>query len=285
MELIILSGRSGSGKSTALHQLEDDGFYAIDNLPASLLPSLIAQLSASTLELHRNIAVCIDARNTEEDLSHFKDICAQVREHAHLRVIYLDANNATLIRRFSETRRRHPLSNDQRSLADALSLESHLLAAVMAEASLTIDSSDASVHDLRNLVRKRVLGTHSGRLSIQLQSFGFKRGVPSDADLLFDLRMLPNPHWQAELRSSTGRDLAVQKFLNGKQDVEEMFTDISQYLERWLPRIEESNRSYFTIAIGCTGGQHRSVYMVERLAKHLQSQYPSLQIRHREITN
>lgn len=285
MELIILSGRSGSGKSTALHQLEDDGFYAIDNLPASLLPSLIAQLSSSTLELHRNIAVCIDARNTEEDLSHFKDICTRVREHAHLRVIYLDANNATLIKRFSETRRRHPLSNDQRSLADALSLESQLLAAVVAEASLTIDSSDASVHDLRNLVRKRVLGTHSGRLSIQLQSFGFKRGVPSDADLLFDLRMLPNPHWQAELRSSTGRDLPVQEFLDGKQDVEEMFGDILHYLERWLPRIEESNRSYFTIAIGCTGGQHRSVYMVERLAKHLQSQYPSLQIRHREIKN
>lgn len=283
MELIILSGRSGSGKSTALHQLEDEGFYAIDNLPVSLLPELVRELSQSPLKVHQQVAVCIDARNSQGELARFKSLCDEVKKHARLRIVFLDAGDDELIKRFSETRRRHPLTTDALPLADAIKLETALLEPIVVEASLAIDSSDMTVHDLRAAIRDRILGVDASKLAIQLKSFGFKRGLPIDADLVYDLRMLPNPHWQVGLRAFTGQDAAVQNYLSSQEDVRRMYDDILQYLQHWLPKIEASNRSYFTVAIGCTGGQHRSVYMVETLAKALHTAYPDLQVRHREL--
>jgi UPF0042 nucleotide-binding protein len=283
MELIIISGRSGSGKSTALHQLEDEGFYAIDNLPVSLLPELVRELSQSPLKVHQQVAVCIDARNSQGELARFKSLCDEVKKHARLRIVFLDAGDDKLIKRFSETRRRHPLTTDTLPLADAIKLETAMLEPIVVEASLAIDSSDMTVHELRATIRDRILGVDASKLAIQLKSFGFKRGLPIDADLVYDLRMLPNPHWQAELRAFTGQDAAVQNYLSSQEDVIRMYDDILQYLQYWLPKIEESNRSYFTIAIGCTGGQHRSVYMIETLAKTLRTAYPDLQVRHREL--
>ncbi len=285
MELIILSGRSGSGKSTALHQLEDEGFYAIDNLPVSLLPELVRELSQSPLKVHKQVAVCIDARNSQDGLARFKGLCEQVQQHARLRIVFLDAADDKLIKRFSETRRRHPLTTDSLPLADAIKLESRLLEPIVVEASLAIDSSDMTVHELRAAIRDRILGVDASRLAVQIKSFGFKRGLPIDADLVYDLRMLPNPHWQENLRSLTGKDQAVQEFLSDQADVQLMHRDILQYLQTWLPKIEASNRSYFTVAIGCTGGQHRSVYMAESLAEAMRSSYPDLQVRHRELQN
>ncbi|MEX1664954.1 RNase adapter RapZ [Zhongshania arctica] len=283
MELIILSGRSGSGKSTALHQLEDEGFYAIDNLPVSLLPELVRELSQSPLKVHQQVAVCIDARNSPGELARFKSLCDEVKKHARLRIVFLDAGDDKLIKRFSETRRRHPLTTDSLPLADAIKLETALLEPIVVEASLAIDSSDMTVHELRAAIRDRILGVDASKLAIQLKSFGFKRGLPIDADLVYDLRMLPNPHWREELRAFTGQDAEVQNYLSSQEDVRLMHDHILQYLQHWLPKIEASNRSYFTVAIGCTGGQHRSVYMVETLAKALRTAYPDLQVRHREL--
>ncbi len=283
MKLIILSGRSGSGKSTALHQLEDEGFYAIDNLPVSLLPALIQELSQSELKVHQRVAVCIDARNSPHELSQFQTLCQQVRQLATLSIIFLDASDEKLIKRFSETRRRHPLSTESQPLSDAIKQEAVLLEAIVAEASLTIDTSDMTVHQLRATIRDRVLGVDASRMAVQLKSFGFKRGLPIDADQVYDLRMLPNPHWNESLRALTGCDRAVQDFLDNEAQVQRMYNDILGYMLHWLPEIETAGRSYFTIAIGCTGGQHRSVYMVEKLAGALRSSYPSLQVRHREL--
>jgi UPF0042 nucleotide-binding protein len=283
MELIILSGRSGSGKSTALHQLEDEGFYAIDNLPVSLLPELVRELSQSPLKVHQQVAVCIDARNSRGELARFKSLCEEVKKHARLRIVFLDAGDDKLIKRFSETRRRHPLTTDALPLADAIKLETAMLEPIVVEASLAIDSTDMTVHELRAAIRDRILGVDASKLAIQLKSFGFKRGLPIDADLVYDLRMLPNPHWREELRAFTGQDAAVQNYLSSQEDVRRMYDDILKYLQHWLPKIEASNRSYFTVAIGCTGGQHRSVYMIETLAKALRTAYPDLQVRHREL--
>ncbi|MFT7404199.1 RNase adapter RapZ [Zhongshania sp.] len=283
MELVILSGRSGSGKSTALHQLEDEGFYAIDNLPVSLLPELVRELSQSPLKVHQQVAVCIDARNSPGELARFKSLCDEVKKHARLRIVFLDAGDDELIKRFSETRRRHPLTTDSLPLSDAIKLETALLEPIVVEASLAIDSSDMTVHELRAAIRDRILGADASKLAIQLKSFGFKRGLPIDADLVYDLRMLPNPHWRQELRAFTGQDAEVQNYLSSQEDVRLMHDHILEYLQHWLPKIEASNRSYFTIAIGCTGGQHRSVYMVETLANALRTAYPDLQVRHREL--
>ncbi|GAB3372105.1 RNase adapter RapZ [Spongiibacter taiwanensis] len=283
MQLTIISGRSGSGKSTALHQLEDEGFYAIDNLPIALLPELVRELSQKPIKAHQKVAVCIDARNSETELQRFRSLCDQVRQYADLRIVFLDAAEDKLIKRFSETRRRHPLTSSALPLADAIKLEALLLEPIVMEASLTIDSSDMTVHDLRGAIRDRILGAEAATLAIQLKSFGFKRGLPIDADQVYDLRMLPNPHWDEALRGLTGRDQPVADFLDAQDDVQQMYADILAYLGHWLPKIEASNRSYFTVAIGCTGGQHRSVYMAEKLASALLPKHPGLQVRHREL--
>ena len=283
MQLIIISGRSGSGKSTALHQLEDEGYYCIDNLPAALLPALIDEVSRGDFNHFQGTAVCIDARNAWQDLENFSAILASLPDAVETRILFLDAQDSTLIKRFSETRRRHPVSSDSMPLAEAIDKERHLLEHIYASASLVLDTSQMTIYELRDTIRQRLLSDATSSMSVLVQSFGFKRGVPADADLVFDVRMLPNPHWVKELRMKTGLDPEVQAFLESQPLTAEFYRDVCHYLDTWLPRYRDSNRSYMTVALGCTGGQHRSVYLAERLYRQYSPLYPALQVRHREL--
>ncbi len=283
MHLIIISGRSGAGKSTALHQLEDEGYYCIDNLPVSLLPALVEETSRPEFAHFKGTAVCIDARNAWKDLASFSQVKDSLPATVRCEILLLEAQDAVLIKRFSETRRRHPLSSGDTPLAEAIERERALLAPIAADAALILDSSQMTIHELRDAIRQRFLGSGEGSMSITFQSFGFKRGVPSDADLVFDVRMLPNPHWVKELRPLTGLDTEVRDFLEAQAMSGELYTDIRSFLDRWLPRYRDSNRSYIAIAIGCTGGQHRSVYLADRLYRHYCQEYPEVHLRHREL--
>lgn len=280
MECLVISGRSGSGKSTALQALEDLGFYCVDNMPLVLLPALLEQLQQDQHILH--LAIGIDARNLPEQLAHFSDTLAALKHKANCRVLYLDAVDSVLLQRFDATRRRHPLSNDRLSLPEAIEHESQLLAEIRAAADITIDTSRLDVHSLRDTIRSRVSGDDLNSLTVQIMSFAFKHGVPQDADLLFDVRVLPNPYWQEDLRDFSGHDQAVIDFLNGKPDSRQMLDDISNFILRWLPAFNHNDRSYLTIAIGCTGGRHRSVYIANQLALLLKPHLPKLQLRHRD---
>ena len=283
MQFIIISGRSGSGKSTALNQLEDEGFYCIDNLPISLLPPLIEKTGGDEFSIFQGIAVCIDARNAWKDLRKFEAIIHSLPLSVETQVLFLDAQEINLLQRFSETRRRHPLSTEFIPLAEAIDKERELLEPIYDCASLVLDTSHMTVYDLRDAIKQRLLGSSVGSMAILLQSFGFKRGVPADADLVFDVRMLPNPHWVKELRLKNGLDSEVQAFLESQPMTEELFQDICHYLDNWLPHYREGNRSYMNITFGCTGGQHRSVYLAERLFQHYKGQLPAINIRHREL--
>lgn len=283
MQLIIISGRSGSGKSTALNQLEDEGYYCIDNLPVSLLPALVEEASGEDFSHFQGTAVCIDARNAWKDLADFSRVMLSLPEDVNSEILFLDAQESTLIKRFSETRRRHPLSSDAMPLADAIDRERQLLEPISSSASLVLDTSQMTIYELRDTIKQRLLGSTEGNMSVLVQSFGFKRGVPADADLVFDVRMLPNPHWVKELRIKSGLDEEVQQFLEAQPLTDELYGDISHFLDNWLPRYRESNRSYMTIAIGCTGGQHRSVYLADRLFQHYRKSYPGIHLRHREL--
>jgi UPF0042 nucleotide-binding protein len=283
VRLIIISGRSGSGKSTALNQLEDEGFYCIDNLPASLLPALVEKTSQEEFALFQGTAVCIDARNGWKDLEGFGEILESLPKSVTRQVLFLDAQETILLQRFGETRRRHPLSSDKVPLADAIEREFELLSPISSMADLILDTSQMTLYELRDEIKQRLLGTTAGSMSVLIQSFGFKRGVPSDADIVYDVRMLPNPHWVKELRLKTGLDPEVEDFLSAQVMTNELYDDICQYLDRWLPRYREGNRSYMTVALGCTGGQHRSVYLANRLYQHYKQQFPGIHIRHREL--
>jgi UPF0042 nucleotide-binding protein len=283
MRLILISGRSGSGKSTALNQLEDEGYYCIDNLPAALLPSLVHQAVDNESNQYQLLAVCIDARNAWKDLGEFPQLIASLPSGISTDILYLDADDGSLLKRFSETRRPHPLSNESTPLVEAIRREKELLEPIASAASLSVNTSEMTIYELRNLIRQRLIGRSKGGISIQFQSFGFKRGIPTDADLVFDVRVLPNPHWISSLRTKTGRDEEVITFLGGEPLVTEMLTDIVNFLIRWLPRYEENNRSYITIAIGCTGGQHRSVYIAEQLQKRFSDGDNDVLVRHREL--
>ncbi|EIK54288.1 glmZ(sRNA)-inactivating NTPase [Stutzerimonas stutzeri TS44] len=284
MRLIIVSGRSGSGKSTALDVLEDNGFYCIDNLPAGLLPELAERTLLHTELLQPQIAVSIDARNLPSQLKRFPELLVEVRSrHIHCDVIYLDADDETLLKRFSETRRRHPLTNDKRSLAEAIRDEELLLGAISDHADLKIDTTHLNLYQLRDTLKLRLLNQPEPGTAFLIESFGFKRGMPVDADLVFDVRCLPNPYWKAELRDFSGLDQPVIDYLSAQPDVDEMFQDIHGYLSKWLPRFAASNRAYVTIAIGCTGGHHRSVYLAERLGQALKAPLKNLQVRHRDL--
>ncbi|MEH6688638.1 MAG: RNase adapter RapZ [Halopseudomonas sabulinigri] len=283
MRLVVVSGRSGSGKSTALHLLEDNGFYCIDNLPAGLLPELARQASEAELSLPA-IAISIDARNLASDLQRFPELLKQVREAGvSCDVLFLAATDDVLIKRFSETRRKHPLTDGERSLAEAIAQELRILEPIIDLATLKIDTSHLNLYQLRDQIKQRLLGSQGSTPSVLIQSFGFKRGVPADADLIFDVRCLPNPYWRADLRPYSGRDQPIREYLDSQPDVEEMFQDIRQFLKKWLPRYAAGERSYMTIAIGCTGGHHRSVYLTERLVKELAPSTPNLLIRHRDL--
>jgi len=277
--LVIISGRSGSGKSTALHVLEDLGFYSVDNLPASLTEPLLDRSKSHALP--PRIAISIDARNIPHDLEAFPELLAELKD-VKLTVVFLDARTATLIQRFSETRRRHPLSSASVDLKEALEKESALLDGLSSMASLKIDTTNLSLHELREEIRSRVAETDH-RCSLLIESFAFKHGVPVDADFVFDVRSLPNPHWQANLRALTGLDQGVIEFLENHQEVLEMRADLTTFITKWLPSLKASNRSYITIAIGCTGGQHRSVYFATMLSRHFLAKGEQVITRHREI--
>lgn len=283
MKLFIVSGLSGSGKSTVLHVLEDIGFFCIDNLPIGLLANFAAHMVSSPEKTYEFAAVGVDARNRADDLRRFPAILKGLREsELECDVIFLDADDHILIKRFSETRRRHPLSSKQVSLAEAIGKERKSLEAVNTQADLYIDTSHTNLHQLRDLIRERVAHKEQQTLSIMFLSFGFKHGIPVDADYVFDVRCLPNPYWDPQLREYTGQDAPVVSFLEEHELVHEMFADVKGFVTRWIPRFREADRTYLTIAIGCTGGHHRSVYLVERLAKHFANEFDVL-ARHREL--
>ncbi len=284
MRLIIVSGRSGSGKSTALDVLEDNGFYCIDNLPAGLLPELAERSLLHTELVQPLVAVSIDARNLPSQLKRFPELLAEVRaRHIQCDVLYLDADDETLLKRFSETRRRHPLTTDERSLAEAIHDESLLLSPITDLADLKVDTTHLNLYQLRDTLKLRLLNKPEPGTAFLVESFGFKRGMPVDADLVFDVRCLPNPYWKPELREHSGLDSVVSEYLQEQPDVQEMYDDIYAYLHKWLPRIAASNRSYVTVAIGCTGGHHRSVYLADRLGKELKKTLKNIQVRHRDL--
>ena len=278
--LLIVSGRSGSGKSSALNILEDLGYYCIDNLPLSLLPSLIVHLK-STSSIQK-VGVGVDVRSLPDDFNNFHQVISDIEKLGiQTNTLFLDARDDILIARFSSTRRRHPLSDKNTSLKEAIEKETLLLDPIASKASIYLDTSSLNVHELQHLLAVRLSGDN--QVTLLLESFGYKHGVPLDADFVFDVRCLPNPHWQVSLRELTGKEQAIKEFLNGHPEVEALYYDISQFLIKWLPRLSTDHRHYLTVAIGCTGGQHRSVYMVERLYESLKTILPHIQTLHREL--
>ncbi|MCC5794921.1 MAG: RNase adapter RapZ [Chromatiales bacterium] len=281
MRLLIVSGLSGSGKTVALHILEDLGFYCIDNIPALLIRPVISSLVDSGDPRYESVAVGVDARNPAGELAALPQMLLELRDRGiRCEILFLRAEDEVLLKRYAETRRRHPLSADGLSLRDAIMRERELLEPLIASAELVIDTSQTSAYQLRELVATRVAGASQGRLSILLESFGFKHGIPADADFVFDLRCLPNPYWEPTLRPLTGRDARVIDWLDADTQVQRMYRDILGFLQNWIPDYQDFNRSYLTIALGCTGGQHRSVYMTEKLAAALRERYPALETRH-----
>ncbi len=282
MRLIIVSGLSGSGKSVALATLEDSGFYCIDNLPVDLLDAFGEHIAASGEEA--DYAVGIDARNQPTSLGRFPGILDAIAAHGlDTEIVFLDADDTTLLKRFSETRRRHPLSGPDVPLNEAIKGERARLVPLHERADLTVDTSQTTLHELRQIIRSRLAESRT-HLSVQLESFGYKHGTPTDGDFVFDSRCLPNPHWQPDLRPLTGLDTAVADFLADSPLVGRYLKQIQGFMDDWLPVFEAENRSYLTVAIGCTGGQHRSVYLIEALAAHLREHAIAVTVRHRELS-
>jgi len=284
MKLLIVSGLSGSGKSIVLDTLEDGGFYCIDNLPIILLPGFVSQVMPDDPLTYEKTAIGIDARNHTQSLLCFSDILTAIRKQGiDCEIIFLQAEEDVLLKRYSETRRKHPLSNSQVALKEAVSIEREMLQSVLRYADVVLDTGRTTVQQLRELVRNQVENLDEQHLSLQFQSFGFKYGVPLDVDFMFDVRCLPNPYWDASLRGFTGKDQPVVDFLNKSEDAQALFQDISLFIEKWVPRFDIDNRSYLTVGIGCTGGQHRSVYLVEMLVKHFKKSDLNVITRHREL--
>lgn len=285
MRLLLLSGLSGSGKTVALHTLEDAGFFCIDNLPLALLDALIDDLNQHPQRRDERVAVGVDVRSGQTALAQFPEALAILRQRvAQVEVIFLDADEATLLQRYHHTRRRHPLARQGIPLVEAIRMERHWLARLAAHADLRIDSSDLTMHGLARLIRDRLTQPSEASLSLLFQSFGFKYGAPVDADFVFDVRCLPNPHYEPGLRHRTGLEQPVIDFLQAHSDVEDMYQGIHNHLQRWVPQFARDHRSYLTIALGCTGGHHRSVYLAERLAQAWRRQHPyTVSIRHREL--
>ena len=284
MKLIIVSGLSGSGKTVALHTLEDEDYYCVDNLPIGLLPNFVSEVSDRNIQPYENIAVGIDARSEPSDLRRFKEIIEHIREQGvNLEVIYLQAELTTLIKRFSDTRRRHPLAKKGMPLPEAIEVERSLLSDIANVADLFVDTTYTNVHQLRDTIQEQVIKRSKGGLSILIQSFGFKHGTPTDSDFVFDVRCLPNPHWEPKLRPLTGLDADVVEFLSNQEDVNDMLKHITDFLHAWIPKFELQNRYYLTISIGCTGGQHRSVFIAQQLSNNFHDSAANISIRHREL--
>ena len=282
MKLVIVSGLSGSGKSIALQVLEDLDYYCIDNLPINMLEALTNEIISAR---HEYVAIGIDARNVAAEFDRFPQQLQQLpKNKIDCEIFFLEASDAALIKRFSETRRKHPLSNKETPLNEAIIQERYLLEPISSKADLRLDTSATNVHQLRDLIKARVKKSDNQTISIMFESFGFKHGVPINADFVFDVRCLPNPHWVPELRNLTGLDKAVVDYLGEHDEVKEMLDDVMGFVNKWIPRFEADNRSYITIAIGCTGGQHRSVYIVNKLANLTKTQHNNVLSRHREIS-
>ena len=285
MRLIIVSGLSGSGKSVALHVLEDLGFYCIDNLPAALLKSLLDEVTIPGEQSTKRVAVGVDARNRMSDLESLPEFISELRKAGvQTDVLYLQANDDILLKRYGETRRKHPLADQGTELRAAIVNERELLGPVINSADLVIDTSRTSVYELAEVIRERVDRRKSSMLSVLIESFGYKHGIPADADFVFDLRCLPNPYWTSELRALTGRDKPVQDFLNSQAKFQQMYDDILSFLSQWIPEYVSFDRAYLTVALGCTGGQHRSVYMADKLAAALSEIHEPVLTRHNEIS-
>ena len=282
-ELIIVSGLSGSGKTVALRTLEDLGYYCVDNLPAALMPAFVQAISQGAAGLHHKLAVGVDVRNRAENLNRLPAILAELAQsQIAYRIVFLDTRDEVLIKRYSETRRRHPLSTEGLGLAEAIATERRLLRPMLAIADRTIDTSEINVHQLRRLIITE-MGLAAGGLTLLFESFAYRRGVPTDADFVFDARCLPNPHWDARLRPFSGKDAPVREFLDGQGLVVQYLADIQRFLDAWLPRFESEDKGYLTVAIGCTGGRHRSVYLAERLAEHYRASREQVLTFHREL--
>ena len=281
-KLILVTGLSGGGKSTALRALEDLGYYCVDNLPAALLPEFADQVKANPSR-YSIAALGIDARSPGKDLEEIPAWLEELEASGlEIQMLFLTADSKAIIKRFSEPRRRHPLTSDKHSLPLAIAEESDLLVSLQARADWVIDTSDTNIHQLRRQVWK-CAGSENEMMTVVLESFAFKRGVPQDVDFIFDARILPNPYWVDELRELNGLDHAVSAWLEKDAAVTGMQTDILTFLRTWLPQFQHSQRSYVTVGIGCTGGRHRSVYLVDKLARGLGADYENVLIHHREL--
>lgn len=285
MRLLIVSGRSGSGKSSALHLLEDEGYTCIDNLPVSLLPSLIEQVRNQPNDYRQNFAIGIDARNLNTDLSKVPELISVKKlPDVDCKIIYLDSSREVLLKRFSETRRKHPLSDDSTGLNEAIAKEKAMLEPLARHADITLDTTALTLHELRSEIKRQVVGSGKSKgVALMFTSFGFKFGVPVDTDFVFDVRCLSNPYWNPELRKFTGLDKPVIDYLEQQDDVNKMYGDLLNFISDWAPKFDNNNRSYMTVAIGCTGGRHRSVYLCEKLATALRPQFNNVQTRHRQL--
>ena len=285
MRLIIVSGLSGSGKSVALHLLEDIAFYCVDNIPAALLKPFIAHTIRGSDDVYARTAVGLDARNRPNEIETIPALVAELRRSGiDCEVLYLHAADEVLLKRYAETRRKHPLVSAEVSLREAIASERRLLEPITSTADLVIDTSNMGVHALRERIRERIDRRREGRLVLMFESFGYKHGIPGDADFVFDVRSLPNPYWEHSLRHLTGRDPAVIGYLDGHPSVGRLTAALAEFLTQRIAEFTQANRSYLTIALGCTGGQHRSVYIAERLAEHFRKTYPDVMTRHDSLS-
>ena len=283
MSFFIVSGLSGSGKSIALQALEDLGFYCIDNLPASLLPAFTKEFSTVSDADFSGCAVGIDSRN-RGFLEALPDTLAEIMSRGlDCRILFLESEESVLINRYSETRRRHPLTNGDTALVEGIRREREFLLPLRMAATRIIDTSHTTPQKLRTLVRDFAGDRGDSKLTLLFESFGYKLAPPGDANFVFDVRCIPNPYWNSELRDLNGRDAKVIEFFRDKADANRMIEDIKTFVENWLPKFKSENRTYVTVAIGCTGGQHRSVYIADRLAAQFTSSDLNVQVRHREL--
>ncbi len=284
MNWILISGLSGAGKSIAMRALEDLGFFCVDNLPMTMVPALVDQVRRTGTDRERHVAVVVDARGASRGLEKFSEVVQQMRQDGiNPQVIFLEAEDNVLITRFKETRRRHPLTSKNCTLSEAISRERALLAPLRENADVVIDTTHTHLYQLRDLVRQRLYESAPDSFSVMLQSFGYKNGVPQDADMVFDARCLPNPYWKPELKSLNGQDEQVIRYLEAQPGAMKMLESLKSFLDQWIPAFELDNRAYLNIAIGCTGGQHRSVYLVDRIAEHLSGKRESVIVRHRDL--
>lgn len=283
MKLVIVSGLSGSGKTIALHTLEDAGYFCVDNLPVGMLVDFITTMQTNKPALYDLLAVSVDARCDVDDMAHFESILKELRAlEVEVTTLFLTSKVEKLLTRFSETRRKHPLTRRGLPLVEAIHLERSILKTIKAHADLSVDTSELNVHELRHIIHRRLVEKSREGMAILIQSFGFKHGLPADTDFMFDVRCLPNPHWEGNLRPYTGRDQPVIDYLESFEEVRRMKQSIIDFLRQWIPCFEQEGRSYMTVSIGCTGGQHRSVYLAQKICEELSSERDLVSLRHRE---